>query len=66
LEGEEMCESVVVRCKEEGNELCVEVLVFHPGWDKPLQIVCVRSLPGMDGQSLGAEALRVSLDHVPV
>ena len=66
LEGEEMWESVVVRCKEEGNELCVEVLVFHPGWDKPLQIACVRSHRWRDGQSQGAEPLRVSLDHVPV
>jgi len=55
-----------VRCKDEGNELCVEVLVFHPGWDKPLQIACVRSHRGTDGQSQGAEPLRVSLDHVPV
>jgi len=66
FDGEEMWDSVLVRCKEEGNELCVEVLVFHPEWDKPLQIACVRSQRGMEGQSQGAETLRVSLDHVPV
>jgi hypothetical protein len=66
LEGEEMWESVVVRCKEEGNELCVEVLVFHPEWDKPLQIACVRSHRRIVGQGQGGEPLRVSLDHVPV
>jgi hypothetical protein len=66
LEGEEMWESVVVRCKEERDELCVEVLVFHPGWDKPLRIACVRSHRGTERQSQAAEPLRVSLDHVPV
>ena len=66
VEGEEMWESVVVRCKDEGNELCVEVLVFHPGWDKPLQMACVRSHRRMAGQTQEREPLRVSLDHVPV
>jgi len=66
VEGEEMWESVVVRCKEEGDELCVEVLVFHPGWDKPLRIACVRSHRGTDGPSQGAEPLRVSLERVSV
>src|ERR1700704_6163754 len=62
LEGEKMWESVVVRCKEEGDELCVEVLVFHPGWDKPLPIACVCSHRRMVGQTQERGPLRVSFD----
>lgn len=64
-DGEEMWDSVLVRCKEEGNELSVQVLVFHPEWDRPLQIACIRTLRGMAGQSQGEEPLRLSLEHVP-
>ena len=66
LEGEEMWESVVVRCKEERDELCVEALVFHPGLDNPLQIACVRSHRRMVGRLRGESRFALALDHVPV
>ena len=61
---EEMWDSVVVRCKEENNELSVQVLVFHPGWDRPLQIACIRSRRGIESESQDVEPVRLSLEHI--
>lgn len=64
LGGEEMWDSVIAQCREEGNELTVRVLVCNPDWDGPLQIACIRSeLPG-EGPLKSGGSLRCSLEQV--
>jgi hypothetical protein len=62
---QEMWESVTINAKEDGDgTLIVQVLVFNPDWDEPLQIACIRSRPGE--ASLNLTALGCNLDHVTV
>lgn len=41
--GEEIWDSVVVHCEKGQDELTVRVLVCHPAWDEPREVVCMRS-----------------------
>ncbi len=41
--GEEIWDSVVVQCEKGHDELTVRVLVCHPAWDEPREVVCMRS-----------------------
>ncbi len=44
--GSQMWDSVSVSAEQEPNgALIVRVLVFHPDWDEPMQIACLRSRP---------------------
>ena len=61
--GEEMWDSVTIQCRDEGSELVIRVLVCHPGWDEPLQVVCIRSAWEIGANSDDPEALWVSLEH---
>lgn len=58
----EMWDSVSIYAKEDqdGN-LVVEVLVFNPDWDEPLQIACIRSRPDDPGC---LTPLGCCLDHI--
>jgi len=56
-------DSVTIRCREEGSDLAIRVLVCHPGWDEPLQVVCIRSAWEIGANSDDPEALWVSLEH---
>ncbi len=62
--GEEMWDSVIIQCKEEGDEPTVRVLVCHPDWDAPLQVACIRSQLRIGAASHDAEPLQVSLERV--
>ena len=64
VDGEEMWDSVIIRCREEGDEPTVRVLVCHPGWEEPLQVACIRSEPRIGAPSDDGEILQVSLAHV--
>lgn len=44
---EEMWDSVVVLCQaEEDGALAIRVVLCHPDWDEPREIVCLRSWVG--------------------
>lgn len=59
---EEMWDSVSIYAKEDvDGTLIVQLLVFNPDWDEPLQIACLRSRP-RDRACL--TALGCNLDHV--
>ena len=64
LGGEEMWDSVIIQCKEEGDEPAVRVLVCHPGWDEPLRVACIRSRSRIGVPSHDGEILQVSLEHI--
>ena len=64
LGGEEIWDSVVVRCKEEGDQPTVRVFVCHPDWEAPLQVACIRSQPKVDSQTSGMDVLRCNLEHI--
>ena len=59
---DQMWHSIGVLAKEdEGGNLVIRVLVFHPDWAEPLQIASIKSRPGdRDCQT----ALGCNLDHV--
>jgi len=60
--GEEIWHSVGVYAKEEEDgTLVVQVLVFNPDWDEPLQIASIRSRP-QDGDCNTVPGC--NLDHV--
>ncbi len=60
---QEMWDSVSIYAKEDvDGTLIVQVLVFNPDWDEPLQIACIRSRPG--DVSMSMTALGCNLDHV--
>jgi hypothetical protein len=64
VDGEERWDSVIIQCREEGDEPTVRVLVCHPGWDAPLQVACIRSQPRIAALSHDGEILQVSLEHL--
>ena len=64
LDREEMWDSVIVLCKEEGVQFSVRVLVCHPGWEAPLQVACIRSQRKIDSQTSDTELLWCNLEHI--
>lgn len=58
--GEEIWESVIVHCKKDQDELSVRVLVCHPAWDEPREIVCIRSNLLVENGAVNGEWLRLS------
>ncbi len=59
---EEIWYSVGVYAQEDQEgTLVIQVLVFNPDWDEPLQIASIRSRPGDGGCDT---ALGCNLDHV--
>jgi len=61
---EELWSSLLVECKaQEDGSLAIEAIVFHPGWDEPLRIACIRSSP-LDRNS--AETLQCDFEQKPV
>src|SRR5260370_5646212 len=64
LGGEEMWDSVIIQCKEESGVPTVRVLVCHPGWDGPLQVVRIRSQSRIGAPSPDGEILQMSLAHL--
>lgn len=58
---EELWNSVIVRCDEEGDgTMTVRVIIANPDWEQPVQIACLRSRPG-DAKSL--TPLACDLNH---
>lgn len=60
---EEMWDSVVVQCRQEGGALTVRVLVCSPNWDRPLQIASIGSQPTATASGDQRESLEISLEH---
>ena len=61
---EEMWDSVVVECREEGDALKVRILLCNPDWDGPRQIASIRSQPRILAPGDDREALSISLEHM--
>jgi hypothetical protein len=45
-------ESVIVQCRDEGEEPTVHVFVFHPDWAEPIEVITIRSDQSEGGKRL--------------
>jgi hypothetical protein len=57
---EEIWESVIVQCEKDQDELTVRVLVCHPAWDEPREIVCISSNPLVENSAADGQPLILS------
>lgn len=61
---EELWNSVIIRCDEEGDgTMTVRVIIANPDWEQPVQIACLQSRPG-DAKSLTPLACNLSHEKI--